>query len=58
MNELESLLNDIERLRGNLYKLINEKNVNLADPDIISASQILNAAITKYIEIVEKKSNK
>jgi len=58
MNELEALLNDIEKLRQNLYKLINEKNLNLADSEIISASELLNAAITKYIEIIDKKANK
>ncbi|MCR4435986.1 MAG: aspartyl-phosphate phosphatase Spo0E family protein [Clostridiales bacterium] len=58
MNEIESLLQDIEKLRNNLHKLILEKNANLTDPEVISASQMLNAAITKYNEIVEKKSNK
>ena len=57
MTELEALLNDIEKLRQNLYNLIN-KNSNLEDPEIISASQILNVAITKYNEIVIKKMNK
>ena len=54
MDELNNLLNDIEKLRINLHKLINDKNDNLQDPEVISASQILNAAITKYNEIVEK----
>ncbi len=58
MNEINDLLNDIEKLRKNLHDLINEKNVNLADPEIISASQILNAAITKYTEIIAKKASK
>ena len=57
MTELEALLNDIEKLRQNLNNLIN-KNSNLEDPEIISASQILNVAITKYNEIVIKKMNK
>ncbi|MHB8061691.1 MAG: Spo0E family sporulation regulatory protein-aspartic acid phosphatase [Ruminiclostridium sp.] len=58
MTELKSLLDDIEKLRENLYKLINEKNVNLADAEIISASQMLNAAITKYNEILTNKIDK
>lgn len=58
MTELEDLLNDIDKLRENLYNLINEKNVNLADPEIISASEILNTVITKYIEIINRKDNK
>jgi len=58
MSEINNLLNDIEKLRENLYNLITDKNVNLADPDIISASEMLNAAITKYTEILNKKANK
>lgn len=58
MNELEDLLNDIEKLRENLYTLINKKNIDLTDSEIISASQMLNAAITMYIKIVDKINNK
>lgn len=58
MDELRMLLQDIEKLRNNLYKLIDDKNANLQDPEVISASQILNAAITKYNEIVERKTQK
>ena len=57
MSEIENLLNDIEKLRKNLYNLINEKNVNLADSEIIAASEMLDVAITKYTEIIEKKTN-
>ncbi|SCG83681.1 hypothetical protein DW1_2115 [Proteiniborus sp. DW1] len=55
MPELNDLLNDIEKLRKNLIKLIEEKENNLQDPDIIAASQILNAAITKYNEFIKSK---
>lgn len=58
MNELKILLNDIEKLRENLHKLINAKDVNLTDPEIITASQMLNAALVKYNEIVSGKMNK
>jgi hypothetical protein len=58
MSELNNLLNDIEKLRENLYNLINDKNFDLADLEIISASQMLNAAITKYNEIIIKKVGK
>ena len=58
MTELEDLLNDIEELRKNLNSLINDKNMNLADAEILAASQILNVAITKYNEIVTKKIKK
>ncbi|WIV10650.1 aspartyl-phosphate phosphatase Spo0E family protein [Proteiniborus sp. MB09-C3] len=49
------MLNDIEKLRENLMKLIEEKGSNLQDPDVIAASQILNAAITKYNEFIRNK---
>ncbi len=55
MSELSELLNDIEMLRENLMKLIEEKESNLQDSDIIAASQILNAAITKYNEFIKSK---
>lgn len=58
MDELTALLQDIEKLRSKLYKLIDEKNANLLDPEIITASQMLNAAISKYNEIVDKKLQK
>ena len=58
MNEIKLLLQDIERLRDNLTELIGNKDFNLQDPDIISASQLLNATITKYNEIIKKKIKK
>lgn len=54
MNELKLLLQDIDKLRTNLYKLINDKGDNLLDPEIISASQALNGAVTRYNEIINK----
>ncbi|OPX43839.1 Spo0E like sporulation regulatory protein [Ruminiclostridium hungatei] len=58
MSELNNLMNDIEKLRKKLHDLINEKNVDLADPEIITASQMLNAAITKYTEIISNKTGR
>lgn len=58
MTELEALLQDIEKLRQNLYKLMNEKGTELIDEEIVSASEMLNTAITKYNEIVLKKMKK
>jgi hypothetical protein len=55
MDEPKALLQDIEKLRSNIYKLINDKGENYRDPEVIAASQILNAAITKYNEIIKKK---
>lgn len=57
MDELKKLLYDIENLRKRLNNLI-ANNENLQDPEIISASQILNAAVTKYTEVISKKNKK
>lgn len=54
MDELKTLLEDIEKLRDNLHDLIDRKSTFL-DPEIIAASEVLNAAITRYNEVVEKK---
>lgn len=58
MSELENLLKDIDNLRSMLYELISDKNANIQDSEIVAASQVLNVAITKYTEILTKKSDK
>lgn len=54
MTELEQLLDDIEKLRKNLIKLIEERG-NLQEPEIILASQNLNEAISKYNKFISGK---
>lgn len=54
MSEIETLKNDIEILRNNLNKLIEQK-VNLQDSDVQVASKMLNAAINQYNKILEEK---
>lgn len=58
MDEITRLLQDIEALRTQLHQLINEKKSKLDDPDIITASQMLNAAVTKYTEIILQKADR
>lgn len=55
MSEIEDLRKDIEILREKLELLIKEKAFKLNDPEIIAASQILNAALNKYNNFIEKK---
>ncbi|MGI6526034.1 MAG: Spo0E family sporulation regulatory protein-aspartic acid phosphatase [Caldicoprobacterales bacterium] len=45
MTELVILLKSIEKLRKQLNDLINAKSLNLQDPEIIAASEILDDAI-------------
>jgi hypothetical protein len=55
MSELEQLLKDVEILRNNLEYLINEKQGNLVDPEVVSASKILNAALNQYNKFINEK---
>ncbi len=56
MNEIKELIQDIEYLRNNLHELIDQENKNLQDPEVIAASQVLNAAIVKYNKIIQNKT--
>ncbi|SES88410.1 Spo0E like sporulation regulatory protein [Natronincola peptidivorans] len=53
--DIKKILNDIEILRKNLDKLIEEKSSNLQDPEIIEASQVLDEAISKLNRLIFKK---
>jgi hypothetical protein len=55
MSELEDLLRDVEILRANLEYLINEKQGNLVDIEVVSASKILNAALNQYNKFINEK---
>ncbi|CAK7021901.1 aspartyl-phosphate phosphatase Spo0E family protein [Tissierella carlieri] len=55
MSEIQELLKDIDTLKKNLNELIEKKNFNLQDSEIIKASQELNIAISKYNDLIVKK---
>jgi hypothetical protein len=55
MSELEDLLRDVEILRANLEYLINEKQGNLIDTEVVSASKILNAALNQFNKFIDEK---
>lgn len=55
MSEIEDLLRDIETLRDNLQQLIKQKQGNLIDKDVVSASKILNAALNQYNKFLKEK---
>ena len=57
MTELDDLMKDIEELKNSLNKLINNKSFNLQDPEVVAASKILNAAITKYTQLINEKND-
>lgn len=58
MSEIEDLLKDVEMLREKLIILINEKQGNLVDSEVVTASKILNAALNQYNKFIEEKINK
>lgn len=58
MSELEDLLKDIDILRAQLDELINKKNGNLVDPEVVSASKVLNAALNQYNKFIDEKLKK
>lgn len=58
MSELEDLLKDIDILRAQLEELINKKQGNLVDPEVVTASKILNAALNQYNKFIDEKLKK
>ncbi|WP_315118110.1 aspartyl-phosphate phosphatase Spo0E family protein [uncultured Clostridium sp.] len=58
MSEIENLLKDVNILRDKLEYLIDKKNGNLIDPEVVAASKVLNAALNKYNGLIEGKTKK
>ena len=58
MSELEDLLKDIDILREQLERLIDEKQGNLVDQEVVTASKVLNAALNQYNKFIDEKLNK
>lgn len=58
MSEVEKLLNNVELLRNQLDKLIQDKNCNLLDSEVILASKILDVALNQYNKFIKGKIEK
>ena len=58
MSELEELLKDIHILRIQLEHLINKKQGNLVDKEVLKASRILDAALNQYNKSSDEKLKK
>ena len=58
MINLYTLRKDINAVRTSLYELINKKQGNLLDSEIISVSQQLDILINKYNEILKNMKNR
>jgi hypothetical protein len=48
MPEMMESISDINRLRENLYSIIEQKSYNLNDPEVLEASECINRAIVNY----------
>lgn len=56
MNEIEKLINQIEEFRLKMIKAKDGRS--FTDPEVVTASQMLDLVLDKYQEILMKKSNK
>jgi hypothetical protein len=55
MSETDDLLMDINNLRNKLELLIKKRRSDLLAPDVIAASQTLNAALNHYNKFLKDK---
>lgn len=55
LSEIQELINSINTLKKSLDELIEKKEFNLQDTEIIKASQELDSVITEYNELITKK---
>lgn len=53
MSDLEEVLKSIEELRTKLNKIANEQR--LTDPEVVSASQMLDALLNEYQKLMKDK---
>ncbi|MBP2642468.1 MAG: Spo0E like sporulation regulatory protein [Firmicutes bacterium] len=56
MAELKEILNIIEGLREKLGKMSKEKA--LTDPEVVSASQMLDAVLNEYQKLMKEKTGR
>lgn len=51
--QMHELLKEIEHMRGRLKKIAEGKD--LTDPNVVAASQMLDAALNEYCKLVKGK---
>jgi|GEM_PF-1821641 len=55
MQELKELIVDIDKLREKLYLIMEQRNYDLRDPEVLEASKSLNKAIESYNALLKDK---
>jgi hypothetical protein len=55
LSQIEDLLIDVEILRGKLINLIDKKQGNLVDFEVINSSKILDETLNQYNQALEEK---
>lgn len=58
LSDIKDLMKNIDELKKNLNILLDKKDFNLQDEEIIKASQELDIAINKYNELIIKNVKK
>jgi hypothetical protein len=53
MDDLERLKKEIEQLRAHLHEVA--QNRQLTDPEVVGASQLLDAMLNEYEKLLRKK---
>ncbi|AFM00755.1 MULTISPECIES: aspartyl-phosphate phosphatase Spo0E family protein [Desulfitobacterium] len=53
MTNFDEILKQIERLREDMHRLAEEKE--LTDPSVVAASQMLDAALNAYYKFIKDK---
>lgn len=57
MSEIEDVLEQVEKVREKMNKMLKEKG-DLLDPEVIAASQMLDSVLNEYYKILNKKVDK
>lgn len=55
MPEIEELLRDVDSLREKLMYLIDDKQGDLIDAEVVNLSRVLNATLNQYNKVIEEK---
>jgi hypothetical protein len=55
VSELEEMMKELEELRANLHKITEGKT--LTDPEVVVASQMLDAVLNEYYKFLKSKVN-